>query len=73
MANQLGALGTAPREYDAHERHTNAAKRRKSGQRAEWLAVQATRLSSTSAVIAAKLLKYNEDQIEAASSLSAIP
>lgn len=67
-------MAKSPREYDRHERHTNTARYRDPhSQRAAFLAAQATRLSSTSAVIAAKLKKYSAGQIQSAANLGAIP
>ena len=66
-------MAKSPREYDRHERYRNAARYRKPGtQRAAFLAEQATRLSSTSAVIANKLKTYTADQIRAAANIGAL-
>ena len=66
-------MAKSPREYDAHERYTNAARHRKPDtQRAAFLAQQATRLSSTSAVIAAKLEKYTAAQVKSAANIGAL-
>jgi hypothetical protein len=63
-------MAKSPREYDAHERHRNTAKDRKTNtQRAAFLAAQATRLSSTSAVIATKLKKYTARQVSLAATI----
>jgi hypothetical protein len=67
------AEGVDPREYNQHQRHSNLAKRRHDDQLAAFLAQQATRLSTTSAVIFAKMDKYTAATIKAAASLSAIP
>jgi hypothetical protein len=66
-------MAKSPREYNAHERHAGSKLRKSNSQRAAFLAAQATRLSSTSAVIKAKLLKYSAATIKAAASLTGIP
>ena len=75
MANQLsGQTGASPREYNSHQRHSNVSRRaHKGSQLAAFLAAQATRLSSTSAVIFAKVTKYGAARVKAAANLAAIP
>lgn len=74
MANQLsGQTGASAREYNKHQRHSNVARLRHSQQLAAFLAYQATRLSSTAAVVFAKVTKYGADRVKAAANLAAIP
>jgi hypothetical protein len=73
MANQLGSLKIAPREHAKHKRHSNVARRRHAHQLGAFLAAQATRLSSTSATVFAKLKKYGSDRVKAAANLAALP
>jgi hypothetical protein len=74
MANQLsGQTGNSPREYDKHRRHDIDGRRRHSPQLTAFLAAQATRLSSTAAVIEDKLDKYGADRVKAATNLSQLP
>jgi hypothetical protein len=74
MANQLsGQTGASPREYNAHQRHSKQSRRRHDDQEIAFLAAQATRLSTTSAIIFAKLSKYSAATIKAAANLAAIP
>ena len=74
MANQLsGQTGPSPREYDKHRRHDVDGRRRHSQQLTAFLAAQATRLSSTAAVIEDKLDKYGADRVKAATNLSQLP
>lgn len=74
MANQLGSTSVAPRAYSRHQRHRRFA-RLKIGadQFSAFLAAQATRLSSTSAVIFTKLQKYTADKIKSATNISQLP
>lgn len=73
MANQLGSLTVAPREYANHKRHSALARRRHDNQVAAFLSTQATRLSSTSATVFAKLKKYGAARVKAAANLAALP
>jgi hypothetical protein len=74
MSNQLsGQPGASPREYNAHQRHSKLSRRRHDNQEAAFLAAQATRLSSTAAVIFAKVKKYGAARVKAAANLAAIP
>lgn len=79
MPNQLsGQRAATPREYNSHQRHSKLARLRysakvKRGQLGEFLAFQATRLSSTAAVIFAKVTKYGAARVKAAANLAAIP
>jgi hypothetical protein len=73
MANQLGSLSVAPREYSKHQRHGNLARRRHDDQINSFLGVQATRLSSTAAVVYAKVTKYGAAHVKAAANLAALP
>ncbi len=65
-----GQGGATPREYNKHERHANSARQRHSQQAAAFLAVEATRLSGTTAQVAAALDKYGADRIKAATDIS---
>ncbi len=65
--------GTSPREYNKHQRHAPFKELRHSQQALAFLAAQATRLSSTSAVIYAKLTKYGADRVKAATDISQLP
>lgn len=74
MANQLsGQTGPSPRCHKNHERHDRFARVRHSQQEIAFLAAQATRLSSTSAVIFAKVVKYGADRVKAAALLTDLP
>lgn len=68
------ATTVAPRAYGRHTRHRKFA-RVKTGanQFAAFLAAQATRLTSTSAVVFAKLTKYGAARVKAAANLAALP
>jgi hypothetical protein len=68
-----GQPGPSPREYDKHRRHDVDGRRRHSQQLAAFLAAQATRLSTTSAIVEAKLDKYGADRVKAAANLAALP
>jgi hypothetical protein len=74
MANQLsGQTGPSPRAYSRHQR-TRKFARVKSGadQFSAFLAAQATRLSSTSAAVFAKLPKNTAARIKLAGSLGSL-
>jgi len=76
--NKSGQTGSTPREYNLHQRHSNLARLRysnvaKHGQLGAFLAAQATRLSSTAAVVFAKVTKYGAARVKAAANLAAIP
>ena len=74
MANQLsGQTGASPQSHSQHKRHDSYSRDRHSQQLNAWLAAQATRLSSTAAVIFAKLEKYPHERIEAATNISQLP
>jgi len=75
MANQLGSLKTAPRSYREHERHDSFVRSgdRHSKQFKTFLAAEATRLSSTSATIFAKVEKYGVERVKAATNISQLP
>jgi hypothetical protein len=74
MANQLsGQTGPSPRCHRNHERHDHFARVRHSPQFKAFLAAQATRLSSTSAVVFARVEKYGADRVRTAVNLAAIP
>lgn len=77
MANQLGSTTTAPRCHSHHQRHRRFARVRilpsvHSDQFEQFLTVQATRLSSTTALIFAKLTKNTADRIAAASTFGSL-
>ena len=63
---------SAPREYKRHQRYSKFAQFRNSRQEKEFLRVQSDRLSTTQAVLFAKLNTYPADQIQAASTLGAL-
>jgi hypothetical protein len=63
----------SPRLYKRHQRHSQDGRLRHSKQFGEFLEVEATRLSTTTDVLYAKLDTYTADQIRAASSLSDLP
>ncbi len=71
--DKSGQGGASPREYNKHQRHAPFNELRHSQQALAFLAAQATRLSSTSAVIYAKLTKYGADRVKAAANLAALP
>lgn len=77
MANQLGSATVAPREYNSHQRHSKIARRRHDGaatsQLGKFLAVQALRLTLTTAQIFAKVTKYGAARVKAAVSSASIP
>lgn len=74
MANQLGSLIIAPRSYSRHQRKRKIARvGLGANQFSAFLAVQATRLSSTSAVIFGKLQTYTAARIVQATNVSQIP
>jgi hypothetical protein len=74
MANQLsGQHGPSPREYDKHRRYDKDNRVRHSLQAKAFLAAEATRLSSTAAVIEDKLDKYGADRVKAATNISQLP
>lgn len=62
-----------PREHDQHLRHANFSRVRHSKQLLAFLSTQATRLSSTSSVIFAKLKKYTADKIRSAANIGQLP
>lgn len=75
MANQLsGETGATPNTYTKHQRHRKFA-RIGSGadQFSAFLTATATRLSSTSAVVFAKLTKYGAAAVKAATNISQLP
>lgn len=76
--NKSGVTGAVPREYNGHQRHSKIARLRystnsKRGQLGAFLGAQATRLSSTAAVVFAKVTKYGAAKVKAAANLAAIP
>ncbi len=73
MANQLGSPKTPPRSYVKHMRHAIYARVSEAKQFNAFLQAEATRLSSTKAVIFAKLFKYSAAQVKAAATLGSIP
>lgn len=68
-----GQPGASPREYDHHRRHDKDGRRRHDDQKSAFYAAQATRLSTTAAVIETKLDKYGAARIKAATNLSQLP
>lgn len=71
--DKSGQPGPSPREYTRHRRHDTYARDRHSQQENAFLAAQAARLSSTAAVIFAKLTKYGSARVKAATNLSQLP
>lgn len=63
----------SPRLLRRHQRHGKFARLRYGRQEKSFLAGQATRLSSTSAVVFGKLTKYTAGRVKAAANLAAIP
>jgi len=63
----------SPQTHSQHQRRRRLGRVRHSRQFEEFLTVQATRLSTTTAVIFAKLDKYTADRIKVAANLAAIP
>lgn len=74
MANQLSAqTGPSPRCYSRHQRRRPFVRVRSgANQFSAFLAAQATRLSSTSAAVFAKLPKNTAARIRAAGSLGSL-
>jgi hypothetical protein len=72
-----GQTAATPREYNRHQRHSVLSRLRHSNKRQRqlgaFLAAQATRLSSTAAVVFAKVTKYGAAKVKAAANLAAIP
>jgi hypothetical protein len=74
MANQLsGQTGATPRTYQAHTRYARFARVRYANQTPAYLALIATKLTSTAAVIFAKIKKYGYARVNAATNLSQLP
>lgn len=74
--NVSGQPGPSPRENNSYQRHSLFAKRRHdvvSGQFGAFLSSIATKLTSTSAIIFAKVTKYGVDRVKAASNISQLP
>jgi hypothetical protein len=71
--NKSGQTGASPREYDQHQRHRNFSRVRHSQQELAFLTTQATRLSTTPAVIFAALDFYPASEIVAATNISQLP
>lgn len=77
-SKNVSGFAVAPREYNSHQRHAKFARfrytsRAKYGQLGAFLAAQATRLSSTAAVVYAKVTKYGAARVKAAANLAALP
>lgn len=69
-----GQTGATPRTYARHQRYRKFARvLAGANQFSALLAAQATRLSSTSAVVFAKITKYGTDKVKAAVNLAALP
>lgn len=74
MANQLsGQTGASPQCHRNHERHDHFARVRHSQQFEAYLARQATRLGTTSAIVFAKVEKYGSTRVSGAPNLAALP
>ena len=75
MANQLsGQTGPSPKSNRNHSRHSVYARETNhSDQFPAFLARIATKLTSTSAVIFAKVKKYGAAQVNAATNISQLP
>jgi hypothetical protein len=71
--NKSSQTGASPREYNSHQRHSSAAKRRHDDQLAAFLSAQATRLTLTTAQVFAKVTKYGAARVKAAANSAAIP
>lgn len=75
--NKSGQAAATPREYSAHQRYSKLARLRHDNkaqrQLGAFLAAQATRLTSTAAVVFAKVTKYGAAKVKAAANLAAIP
>ena len=79
--DKSGQGGASPREYNMHQRHASYAKRRHDGnginknpgQLGAFLIAIAAKLSSTSAVIYAKVTKYGAARVKAATNISQLP
>jgi hypothetical protein len=63
----------SPLSHSKHQRYRRLARVRHSKQFEEFLTVQATRLSTTTAAIFALLDSYTADMIAAAASVGALP
>jgi hypothetical protein len=73
MANQLGSLTVAPRAYSRYQEHRKFARIRiGANQFSAFLSQQATRLSSTPALIFAKLAKNSADRIRKAATFASL-
>jgi hypothetical protein len=74
MPNQLsGQTGPSPQSHRNHERHDHFSRVRHSQQFTAYLAAQATRLGTTSAVVFAKVEKYGATRVSGAPNLAALP
>jgi len=74
MPNQLsGQSGHSPQCHENHKRHDKFARARHTDQLAAFLAAQATRLGTTSAIVFAKLEKYGANRVKGAANLAALP
>jgi len=75
--NKSGQTAPTPREYNRHQRHAKFARFRHTsgavtGQLGAFCAAQATRLSSTSALVFAKLVKNTAARIKAAATFGSL-
>jgi hypothetical protein len=71
--NTSGLLGAASREYNGHQRHAKFARLRHDNQRLAWLTRIATKLSSTTTIIFARLTKYGARRVGSATNISQLP
>lgn len=63
----------SPRLDKRHQRYSRTERHARSQQQNEFLRVQAARLSTTTAVVFAKLNKYTAERITKAANLAALP
>lgn len=64
--NKSGQPGATPREYNAHQRHSNLARRRHDDQETAFLVQQAARLGTTNTVIFNGIAKHGAAFVKAA-------
>lgn len=69
----ISVINASPRLFRRHQRYARRARLVYSQQELAFLETQANRLSSTVAIVFAKLNKYTADQVHGAASLAAIP
>lgn len=72
-SNTSGQTGASSREYNGHQRHAKFARLRHDNQRLAYLVRIAAKLTSTTAVIFAKVTKYGAQRVGAATNISQLP